>query len=388
MRRLLLILALGTGLGFPFGAAPGMAAAQSSQLAVRGLGVPGRGLAARAWATGGGTALFDGESGVNPAALIGVQTMTAVFTGAEEFRSAESPAGDASLRSVHFPQFSLAGSLRQHPLAFGVSFSSYTVRDFTFGLVDTITLREAPVEVGDTFSSRGGLSDIRLASAYRLGAKWAVGAGFHVITGSNRITTVRSFADSAYVAARQRQETGYAGVGVSVGILGQLSPTFAIAATARDDGHVSITRDSTAKLGTIDLPYSFGGGLWWQPSARLDLGAQVTARTWSSANADLVARGEPGSKNTIEAAFGGEFIPDPRRPFRRPVRFGVRYATLPFLVDAVTEQPREFSVSVGSGARFAAQRAGVDIGLERLWRSAGAYTERSWVMSVGVSVRP
>ena len=45
-------------------------------------------------------------------------------------------------------------------------------------------------------------------------------------------------------------------------------------------------------------------------------------------------------------------------------------------------------MSLGSGARFAAQRAGLDVALERVWRSAGDYSESAWVLSVGVSVRP
>ena len=61
MRRLLLLSALIL--------APAGAAAQSSQFGVRGLGMPGRPLTARAFATGGAFGLFEGESGLNPAAL-------------------------------------------------------------------------------------------------------------------------------------------------------------------------------------------------------------------------------------------------------------------------------------------------------------------------------
>ncbi len=61
MRRTLLLFALW--------AAPATAGAQSSQLSVSGLGIPGRGLSVRSWATGGSSAIFDGESSLNPAAL-------------------------------------------------------------------------------------------------------------------------------------------------------------------------------------------------------------------------------------------------------------------------------------------------------------------------------
>lgn len=380
MRRTLLVFALAL-------AVVPRVAAQSSQLSVSGLGVPGRGLSTYAWSGAGAGAVFDGESSVNPAALSTIGNMTATLATLEDFRQLENPAGIASNRSMRFPQFAVAGSVRDRPFSFGLSYSSYTTRDFTFGVRDTIELRGDLIEVGDTFSSRGGLADIRAGVAYRVTPKWAVGGGFHVITGSNRLQTVRGFADSAYVPTRQRAEMGYAGVGVSVGVLGQLAPNLAVAAAARTDGTLHVSRND-AKTGTINLPSSFTGGIRWRPAAQLDLDASMTARTWSSANDDLVASGEAGAKNTVEAAFGGQFLSDPRRPFRRPVRFGVRYGTLPFLVGAATEQPTEVGVSLGTGARFAAQRAGIDIGLERLWRSAGDYSERAWVFSFGVSVRP
>jgi hypothetical protein len=140
-------------------------------------------------------------------------------------------------------------------------------------------------------------------------------------------------------------------------------------------------------VGTVDLPYTFGLGLRWRPAAKLDLGTQALFRTWSGANSDLLAMGGVGAQNTVEVAAGGEYTPDPRRPYSRPIRFGARYATLPFpLVPG--QQGHEFGVSAGSGVRFAQQRAGVDLALEHVWRSEGPYSETGFLISIGVSVRP
>jgi len=38
--------------------------------------------------------------------------------------------------------------------------------------------------------------------------------------------------------------------------------------------------------------------------------------------------------------------------------------------------------------RFAQQRAGIDFALEHVWRSEGLYSERGFILTVGVSVRP
>jgi hypothetical protein len=378
VRRALLLLLLG--------AAPGTALAQSSQFGVRGLGLPGRWLAARATGNGGAFGLFDPESSQNPAALGAVSTVTSVFTINQGFIQQENPAGTASTRETRFPQLMIAGPVPQASAALGFSYSNYTNRDFMIATRDTIDLRGVPVGVTDTFSSRGGLSDLRLAGAYRIKDRWTVGMGFHVITGSNRLDSRRSFDDPNYLASRQSAEISYAGVGVSAGLIRQFGRRFAVAALVRSDGHVNLDRDS-ARVGTVDLPYTFGLGLRWQPAPGLELGTQAIVRTWSAANSDLLQQGGLGAENTIDVAAGAEFTPDPKRPFRRPLRVGAHYARLPFPL-LPGEQGHEFGISAGSGMRFAQQRGGLDLSVEHIWRSDGPHSERGFVVSLGISVRP
>lgn len=366
--------------------APAVAAAQSSQFGVRGLGNPGRMLSAHSAGSAGAFGLFDPESGLNPAALSALPTLTATFTGLQDYRHVENPAGAESVRESRFPQLGVAGPLKKLPLALGVSFSNYTSRDFTLTNGDTIALRDVAVPVSDTFSSRGGLSDLRLAGSYKVHDSWAFGGALHLLTGSNRITSVRAFADTNFQTARQSSEISYTGVGVEVGVVRTFGANFSLAATARSDGHANVDRDS-ARVAQVDLPYTFGFGVRWRPKPALDLASNVVYRTWSGANSDLLAQGGTGAENTVQVAVGGEYIPDLRRPNRRPIRFGARYGTLPFpLVPG--DQPTEFGVSLGSGVRFAQQRAAIDLGLEHVWRSAGAYSERAFIVTLGVAVRP
>ncbi len=367
---------------------PGVAVAQSSQFGVRGLGAPGRWLSARGISTAGAFALFDPESSINPASLSATPTLTTTFTAVQDFRHVENPAGEESVRESRFPQLTIAGPIKRFPMALGLSFSNYTSRDFTLASSDTILLRDVDVPVSDTFASRGGLSDLRAAASYALQGGWIVGASFHVLTGTNRLSSVRDFGDpdSAYQTARQSSEISYAGVGLDVGVIRNFGPDFAVAAVARSDGRALIDRDST-RVARVDLPYTFGVGFRWKPVPKLELATQGIYRTWSGANSDLIEQGGTGAENTFQVAFGGELTPDIRRPYRRPIRFGARYGTLPFpLVPG--EQPKEFGLSLGSGARFAQQRAGVDLGLEYVRRSAGAYKERAFLVTLGISVRP
>ena len=378
MRRALLVFALAV--------APVAVSAQSSQFGVRGLGMPGRPIGARAFGSGGAFAMFDPQSGLNPAALGGLAALTAGFAALQDFRHVENPAGSESLRETRFPHLSVAGPIGSRPGVVGLSFSNYTSRDFTLASADTIPLRGVPVPVTDTFASRGGLSDLRAAGAYRFKDVWIVGGAFHVITGSARLSSRRTFEDTAYQAARQRSELSYTGVGVSLGVVRNFGKAFSVAATVRSDGHVNVDRDSS-RVGRIDLPYTFGFGVRWRARPRLELASQAVVKTWSAANSDFLAQGGTGADNTVEVALGGEYTPDPQRPGRRPVRFGARYGTLPFLL-VPGEQPHELGVSVGTGIRFAQDRAGIDLGLEHVWRSAGEFSERAFLLNVGVTVRP
>jgi hypothetical protein len=366
-------------------AMPSVAAAQSSQLEVRGLGLPGRWLSARATASGGAFGLFDSESSLNPAAIGSVQTITAGFTGIQNFRSVDTPGASQSLRETRFPLVTVAGPTKRFPLVLGLSYSSYTDRDFTLATSDTLDLRGAPVAVFDTLSSRGGVSDLRIAGAYRF-SHTTLGGGFHVLTGSDRLQSDRTFQDSSYLPVTEKTELSYAGIGASLGVIHNLGAGLAVAALVRSDGHVGVDQDSTRVM-EMDLPYTFGLGARWQLSPRFALAGQGIVRTWSATNSDILAAGAPGSENTIDVSFGAELIGNPKRPSHKPLRLGGHYATLPFLLEA-GRQPTEFGVAAGSGIRFAQERGGVDLALEYISRKAGEFKERAFQVTIGVSVRP
>ena len=381
MRRfpLLLLLTLGT--------LPPQLAAQSSQFGVRGLGLPGRQQSVRAMGSGGAFAFFDGESSVSPASLAYISQLTATFTVLGDYRSTSTPAGEASIRTPRFPQFLVGGPIRRFPMTLALSYSNYTTRDYSLAFPGTIVLRDQPVNVTDTIESRGGINDFRLAAAYRLGERWVVGAGAHIITGSNRVEARRTFSDTNYARSVQRAELSFAGFGVSIGVLGQIGGGLTVGAMARTDGRVSLHRD-TVEIATVDLPITVGGAARLRVSPKLHAAAQVLYRRWGSADDDLLALGGTGSSNTVEASGGFEFTPDPRRPFRRPIRLGVRYAQLPFPLTAGA-QPTEYGVSLGSGFSFAQDRAVVGLALERAWRDeSDTYSETAWILTVGVTVRP
>jgi hypothetical protein len=362
-------------------------AAQSSMFGVRGLGLPGRPLTPRARATGGSFGLFDPQSDLNPAALVGQAAVTAGFVLSPSWRHWQSPAGSESLRETRFPLMFVGGPIPGSRVALGVSIGSYADRDFKLASTGSVTIRGAPVGVTDTLTSLGGLNEIRLSGAVLLSDRTAIGGGFHFITGSSRVDARRHFDDSTFTPIRQRAELAYKGYGVSLGITHQLTPAVKLAMSVRTDSKADVDVDST-RVFSVDLPYTVAAGAQIRASRRLSLAASGSYRTWSGANSDLLAQGSVGSRNTLELSAGGEYIRNLRRATNLPIRFGVRYAELPFPVVA-GGKAREFGLSAGTGTRFAQERAGVDLAVEQAWRSEGSsYKERALTIILGLSIRP
>ncbi len=379
-------------------AVPVVAHAQTSEFGVRGLGMPGRELSTRSLALGGGLGLFDGESSVNPAALGTLTTTTALFTTNGSWSNTTNPAGSLSTRDTRFPQFLIGGPIPHHPFALGVSYSMYTDRDFTVVSDGVASPRGVPVIVHDTLSSRGGLDDIRLGGAWLAPNHHLVlGAALHFITGSNRLSSRRFWEDTNYTSPAETAELSYSGIGVSVGGIWAPSHTLELAASLRHNGAVTVSRDSTGTgavqlptmdIGKVPLPTTWSAGIHFIPNRRLSFSGSVISSNWSVADSSLVAQGAPGALNTFEANGGVEIVRDPKRVTKWPLRLGVRYTTLPFLL-APSPQPIEYGFSIGTGRRFAADRGGFDIAVQHLWRSQGSlYTETATLITFGISVRP
>jgi hypothetical protein len=331
--------------------------------------------------------LFDGESDLNPAAMATLKAVSAGFVIAPAWRHWDVPAGTASLRDTRFPLVSVGGPLPGARLSLGVSVGSYADRDFRLASSDTIQLRGVPVAVRDTLTALGGLSEVRFAAGYGLSSRTTVGAAIYWITGTSRLSAHRVFEDTTYLPNRQTSELSYQGVGVAVGVSHQLADGLQVAALVRSDGQASVQRDARSVY-HVDLPYTFSAGIQARPLRRMSVAVAGTFRTWSGANSDLQGQGGIGARNTLELGAGFEVVRSLRRPTSLPIRFGARYAELPFPVVS-GQRPREFSIAAGTGRRFAQDRAGIEFSVEHAWRSEGApYKERALTIVFGLSIRP
>lgn len=377
MGRLVVMLA-----GILAAGGPAVLAAQNSVYAVRGIGFPGRPLSARARALGGGPAVFDPVSAVNPAAATAFSRLTVIAVSGTEYRTYK--IGDTrveGLRATRFPLALIGGAITRR-VHYAFSFASYAERTFDVISADTVPLRGEQVAVEDRLSSNGGIVDLRGAVAWTPARRIWVGAAIHLISGSAKLVVRREFGDSAFRSFQRTGKASFSGTGVSAGAIVTVAPGFRIGVTGRIDGTLEQAVDSVP-AGRVNLPVTLSAGIELAPLPALRVTATAAWRSWSDAAPDLVAPDE-SAFDTWEVGTGIEL--GAAGTSRIPLRLGFRYAQLPFAPGS--EQAREIDLALGTGLVFASNRGLVDFTLERALRDGAGVSERAWQISVSMTVRP
>lgn len=353
----------------------GRLTAQDSQFGIRGLGTPGKWESVRARSAGGAFAPFDAFSPLMDASLADVRRMSASVTSGTSWRSIDPVGGsESSLRGTRFPAMVIMGPLTSR-ITIGGGFATYLDRSFGVITQHTDTLRGVPQQVTDEITSDGAVTDLRLAAAVRVSRRIAVGAGFHLLTGSSRVIATRRFDDTTYRTSTSRDEVAYAGQGASVNALLDVHPDVRIAGWFRAD--TKLRADVGGRTAAEDdLPLAYGTGVLWRPGGQAIVAATVSWRNWASTGP---AAG-PNAHDTFNWSLGAEL-----GSASSPIRFGVRGGQLPF---GVGKTPTEVGYAAGLGRQFSQGRGRLDIGLERLERKGDGLTERVWTLLLGLTVRP
>jgi hypothetical protein len=368
------------------GGAPRRAEAQASVYGVLGIGIPGRPISVRSRALGGGIDLVDPGSAVNPAAIALSSRLT--VSGASETTNRKFTAGGVSsdnLRDTRFPFAQISGPIQSSPISFGVSYSIYSERSYDIATVDTLTIRDADVEVSDRLKSDGGIADMRAAVAWTFSQRFQLGVGVHLLAGSTREQLERRFSDPVYVDLVQRGDVDYTGWGLSLGAVATPSSKFRVGAAVRRDSRLNVS-DALLPAVEIQLPWTFSAGVTVAPVRLLRLSASAQRRTWSAATDEVPQWLTLFVFDTWEFGSGLEVGGPDVGISAFPLRVGFRYAQLPF--SPIDDQPRELGLSAGSGVLFAGNRAFFEFSIERVMRDGGGATERAWQLALGLTLRP
>jgi hypothetical protein len=367
-RRALLLLSLLAGRWLTGGTS---AAAQDSQLGIRGLGTPGRWESVRARTTGGAFGPFDPSSPLTEAAIADVPQLSATAMAAASYRDVELAGSTTPLRSTRFPLLLATGRVASR-LALAVGFTTYLDKTWAVVLHDSMVLRNVLQRYTDEIASDGSIADLRFAAGSRLSRRIAIGAAVHLLAGSTHQVAARRFDDTTFHTVQQFADVSYRGFGVSGSVLIGVAPGLSVVAWGRTDNRLRAVVNDTTSADT-PLPRMAGGGVLFAPSASVRFGGAVAWRSWSRAG--------PGAFDTWSWSTGAEIGAGVM-----PIRFGLRGGQLPF--GPGTSAPTEFAAAAGFGRAFAQGRGLVDLGFERLERRASGLREHVWTVLVGITVRP
>ena len=377
-RRLVTAAALAAALIVP------AAAGADSVFGIRGVGILGRPFSARAASSAGAFAILDATSALNPASFAQLGTPTGWATGAGTSRRFTDGTLSAALGSTRFPLFGFAIPVGRRAVV-GLTIGDYLDRTWAVTGSDSTSLRDSVVAYDDKAQSTGGVSDVRLAAAYRITDHLSVGLGLHSLVGSTRSSITRTFTSTAFTTFTETAITDFSGVGISFGAVAQLGGRLALGASARFNGRLT-AKQNTGASASVALPAEYGAGAVWIPKLGFGLAASAGYQTWSRAAADLAAAGSPGTRSVWNLAVGAEVTALHVGGEILPLRMGYRWRQLPFPVG--TAPLSEHAVSAGFGFGMAGGRASVDAAVEVGSRSGGGATERLTTGYVGLTIRP
>ena len=370
-----------------------LAPALSEQGAVRmqGFGYPPGQLTTRAASTGGALGEFDQAGPLNPAALLNWGVAGAYVQYSPERRSTSVNGVVSTSTVARFPVFSVGLPFGQR-YAFGISSSTLLERNFTSTSTARQLIRTDSVSTTSRTTSRGAMNDVQFAGARQVKSWLRVGAALHLITGENRVNTVRAIAADTgvradtvgYAPISEPSSAAFGGTGLSVGM--ELSPTrkLSVAGSARYGFGLRADLNDGARR-TANVPHRAGAAVRWEIGGT-NLAARVNWEGWSAMRG--LGSDAGGTFDTREFGVGAE-VPGPKiRGGQVILRVGARRRDLPFGVNGV--QPAENGVGGGIGLPIGFGRAQVDLGLDRATRKlpgVSGVSERALIMSFGFRLR-
>lgn len=358
-------------------------AAAQGTLSTQGFGYPPGQLSTRAASLGGGLGETDPLSPINPAAIANWVASGLYIQYSPEFRSVESSNAADHTMTVRFPVM-MGAVTAGNRVVIGLSASTLLDRTWETSRVGYTHSGSDSARFEEDFTSSGAINDIRLGVAFSITPSLWVGAGGHVFSGDDRLKVRRVSEDTTFTPFLEQSRLSYSGTGLSGGVTWRPVPALMLGASGRVGGRIETFRNDTS-LTRADVPARWGVGASFTGVSGLLVAARANWVGWSSLG-DL---GRPGLGVTDAWDMGaGVEVTGPLFfGLTLPLRAGFRHRTLPFTVGDVKVVENTFSF--GAGIPISGGRSRIDLGAERANRgSVNGVTEKAWVLSAGLMVRP
>ena len=357
-------------------------AAAQGALAIQGFGYPTGQMSAASLGVGGATAEIDPATPINPANL-GRPTRYSIYMQFEpEFRRTTVAGSSERTNTVRFPAFLVSGAIGRFTL--GASFSTLLDRTWRNVYQDSVVVDGRLVPSTLQAGSNGAMNDARLAASYWVNPRLQVGLGLHAISGENRVEFGRFFTDTAALGdVSQSSVINFSGRALSAGMIAAPSSKLLIGASMKFGGQLS-AEQASEPLSEAKVPSRYGITAAWYGIPNTTLSARVEQTKWTamrslgSAQMSVFDATEFGlGLDVVGPRFAGAFT---------TARLGFRDRTLPFGVNG--EQVAERTLTGGFAIPLARGRGQVDLAVQRAARKAAGATERAWVLSIGLGIRP
>ena len=352
---------------------------------LQGLGYPPGELSTRALGTGGALAETDSRSPVNPASLARRPDAQVFAQYDPEFRSVTTAGRTASTTTARLPL--VGGFLPLTPrLIIGLTASTYLDRTWQTSTPRTQVFGADTASWTESFKSEGAITDVRVAAAYAVSARFRVGVAFHTFPGSLRLISNLAFTDTLkYANLTQLTNVGFSGKAVSAGFEADVLPSLLISASGEKGGTAKMFANDSLQT-TANIPDRYSGSIVFSGIPGTLVAVRASRQRWSSLNGLTLARTGTVDANDLSAGiessgpkFGGGF------PLL--LRIGARRRTLPFEVGNSPVQ--ETSYGGGLGVPISLDRVTLDMSLLRSVRTGVAgVSEHAYNLSFGLQVRP
>lgn len=362
-------------------AMPGLLAAQGS-VSNQGFGYPLGSLSGAAASLAGANAEIDPNSAINPAALTRSNRFSVMLRFEPELRETKLGGGAANASVMRFPAFQATGAYGRFVGSIGVT--TMLDRSWRNQYTDSLIIGGEPVGSVLQTGSEGAMSDARAAVGYVVNPRLQFGVAMHALTGENRTIFLRQFDPASGVSSiSQSNSFGFTGTAYSVGVVGEPLKDLIISASARLGQDMKLELQGT-ELGAATVPSRTGLGVTYFGISGLALFGRVDQTKWSN------LRGLGSDSVSIfdgtEYALGAEALGPRVLGASSAIRAGFRSRNLPFGVNGSEVQERGFAFGVG--LPVARGRGQVDLGAQRLRRSAAGIREDAWLLSLGFGIRP
>lgn len=359
------------------------AAAQGS-LSVQGFGYPPGQISTRSEGMGGGPAEVDPTSALNPASVVDVGPSQVYLQYDPEFRTVTSGGTTSKTTTARFPIVSFIIPLSSR-LSLGVGASTLVDRSSltksnVLQVVDT-----SRVTVAQSVKVLGAIDDVRAALGYAISPALRIGIGAHVITGTNQLTLIQHFPDSArFTNVVEASRVSYSGNAFSGGFELHPSRVLALGVSGRKGGTIR-AESGDSVIATAKAPDHYGASVEYIGWGGVNLAAHLGRDQWTAMR-PLASKGVTAYDSWDIG--GGIEAEGPRLIGRTSlVRLGVRHRTLPF--STTGSSVSELSLGGGLGIELARNRARIDVGLLHAGRSSGdAVKEHAYILSLGLRVVP